>query len=148
MSLKLLQAPRHTTRTANQPTRICCCCCPLGSRRFSRHKHKEAKPDAEAGPVQKRRVIAFVGGLDLTDGRYDSPGHPLFGSIGPDGVHHQDFYQPCIDGEAQAHSMAGSQTVGCTGSAQLAPRCSPAQKAPPACILVSGGREPKSRPTN
>lgn len=51
------------------------------------------------GPVVKRRVIAFIGGLDLTSGRYDSPEHPLFKTIGPDGTHGNDFYQPSIEGE-------------------------------------------------
>lgn len=105
--MKLLHTTTH--EDISKPVN-CVALLPPVPRRFSRHKHKDAKHEAEAGPVEKRRVIAFVGGLDLTDGRYDSPGHPLFASLGPDGVHNQDFYQPCIDGEAQAHSMAGSYT--------------------------------------
>lgn len=46
----------------------------------------------------QRRVIAFIGGLDLTDGRYDTPEHRLFSSLGPDGVNCNDFYQPSIEG--------------------------------------------------
>lgn len=46
----------------------------------------------------QRRVVAFVGGLDLTDGRYDRHDHPLFETLVPGGVHAEDHYQPCIDG--------------------------------------------------
>ncbi|XP_071711759.1 phospholipase D alpha 1 isoform X2 [Rutidosis leptorrhynchoides] len=40
----------------------------------------------------KRRVVSFVGGIDLCDGRYDSATHPLFGTL--DSIHHHDFHQP------------------------------------------------------
>jgi len=40
-------------------------------------------------PTQKRRIIAFVGGLDLTYGRWDTPKHPLFRTL--DKEHRQDF---------------------------------------------------------
>lgn len=71
------------------------------------------------GPVVKRRVIAFIGGLDLTSGRYDSPEHPLFKTIGPDGTHGNDFYQPSIEGEwAQPAGVWGR---GCLTSLLLQP---------------------------
>ncbi|KQK07276.1 hypothetical protein BRADI_2g34290v3 [Brachypodium distachyon] len=41
---------------------------------------------------RRRRVMSFVGGLDLCDGRYDTPFHSLFGTL--DGAHHDDFHQP------------------------------------------------------
>ncbi|XP_024979241.1 phospholipase D alpha 1-like isoform X1 [Cynara cardunculus var. scolymus] len=41
---------------------------------------------------ERRRVVSFVGGLDLCDGRYDSPFHSLFRTL--DTVHHDDFHQP------------------------------------------------------
>ncbi|KAK1693025.1 hypothetical protein QYE76_009722 [Lolium multiflorum] len=41
---------------------------------------------------RRRRIMSFVGGLDLCDGRYDTPFHPLFGTL--DGAHHDDFHQP------------------------------------------------------
>uniref|UniRef100_A0ACD5W198 Uncharacterized protein n=1 Tax=Avena sativa TaxID=4498 RepID=A0ACD5W198_AVESA len=41
---------------------------------------------------RRRRLMSFVGGLDLCDGRYDTPFHPLFGTL--DCAHHDDFHQP------------------------------------------------------
>jgi len=32
--------------------------------------------NADAGN-NRRKIVAFVGGLDLCDGRYDTPHHPL-----------------------------------------------------------------------
>jgi phospholipase D1/2 len=43
----------------------------------------------------KSRVEAFVGGLDLANGRYDNPAHTLFRTLR--GVHGPpDFYQACV----------------------------------------------------
>ena len=58
-----------------------------------------AKPDPRANmgdETTKRRLIAFIGGLDLCNGRYDTPRHSLFHTLHT--VHTQDFYQACIDG--------------------------------------------------
>ncbi|PPR82362.1 hypothetical protein GOBAR_AA38352 [Gossypium barbadense] len=41
----------------------------------------------------KRRIVSFIGGIDLTDGRYDTP-HPIFRTLGT--IHHDDFRQPCF----------------------------------------------------
>lgn len=41
------------------------------------------------GNVGKRRVIAFVGGLDLTYGRWDTPKHPMWRTLGEE--HKDDF---------------------------------------------------------
>ena len=44
----------------------------------------------------KRRLVAFLGGLDITDGRYDTPLYPLFSTLR---THHEgDFYQTCTLG--------------------------------------------------
>lgn len=44
--------------------------------------------------TEKHRLEAFVGGLDLTDGRYDNPEHSLFRTL--DGVHAPPgFWQAC-----------------------------------------------------
>lgn len=51
------------------------------------------------GRSPSKRVIAFVGGLDLTDGRYDFHHHPLFETCREGGPHHSDKYQGCIEGE-------------------------------------------------
>lgn len=47
--------------------------------------------DADAGS-NRRKVIAFVGGLDLCDGRYDTPHHPIFRSLNTD--HKDDYHNP------------------------------------------------------
>uniref|UniRef100_A0A251TP29 Phospholipase D n=1 Tax=Helianthus annuus TaxID=4232 RepID=A0A251TP29_HELAN len=44
------------------------------------------------GDSDRRRVVSFVGGLDLCDGRYDSPFHSLFRTL--DTAHNDDFHQP------------------------------------------------------
>ncbi|XP_022723889.1 phospholipase D alpha 1-like [Durio zibethinus] len=44
------------------------------------------------GDTQKRRIVSFVGGIDLCDGRYDTPFHSLFRTL--DTAHHDDFHQP------------------------------------------------------
>eukprot|EP01094_Clydonella_sp_ATCC50884_P012634 TRINITY_DN2290_c0_g1_i2.p1 TRINITY_DN2290_c0_g1~~TRINITY_DN2290_c0_g1_i2.p1 ORF type:complete len:955 (+),score=336.28 TRINITY_DN2290_c0_g1_i2:60-2867(+) len=45
-----------------------------------------------AGQCGRRRIIAFVGGLDITGGRWDNPSHRLFRSLGTD--HADDYYMP------------------------------------------------------
>ncbi|KAK9130688.1 hypothetical protein Sjap_011175 [Stephania japonica] len=40
---------------------------------------------------EKRRIVSFVGGIDLTNGRYDTQFHSLFRTL--DTAHHDDFYQ-------------------------------------------------------
>ncbi|KAJ9179044.1 hypothetical protein P3X46_010872 [Hevea brasiliensis] len=49
-----------------------------------------------SGDSQRRRIVSFVGGLDLCDGRYDSPFHSLFRTL--DTAHHDDFHQPNFAG--------------------------------------------------
>lgn len=39
-----------------------------------------------------RKITAFIGGLDLCDGRYDTPEHRLFRDL--DTVFHDDFHNP------------------------------------------------------
>ncbi|PIA37741.1 hypothetical protein AQUCO_03000342v1 [Aquilegia coerulea] len=45
---------------------------------------------------QQRRIISFIGGIDLCDGRYDTPSHSLFRTL--DTVHQHDFHQPNFTG--------------------------------------------------
>ena len=47
---------------------------------------------AEGG--QQRAVVAFLGGLDITDGRYDSLDFPLWSTLQT--LHRGDFYQNCV----------------------------------------------------
>ena len=44
------------------------------------HHQKSVICDAEAASGG-RRLMAFVGGLDLTGGRWDTPDHPLFSTL-------------------------------------------------------------------
>lgn len=41
-----------------------------------------------------RKITAFLGGLDLCDGRYDTPEHRLFRDINT--VFHDDFHNPTL----------------------------------------------------
>ncbi|XP_047313140.1 phospholipase D alpha 1 [Impatiens glandulifera] len=49
-----------------------------------------------SGEPDKRRIVSFVGGIDLCDGRYDTPFHSLFRTL--DTAHHDDFHQPNFTG--------------------------------------------------
>ncbi|XP_022714828.1 phospholipase D alpha 1 [Durio zibethinus] len=48
------------------------------------------------GDTERRRIVSFVGGIDLCDGRYDTPFHSLFRTL--DTAHHDDFHQPNFTG--------------------------------------------------
>ncbi|EYU24646.1 hypothetical protein MIMGU_mgv1a001477mg [Erythranthe guttata] len=52
----------------------------------------------QEGFGRRRRIVSFVGGLDLCDGRYDTPFHSLFRTL--DTAHHDDFHQPNYVGTA------------------------------------------------
>ena len=55
------------------------------------HHQKTVVVDAALPDSPLRRLVAFVGGLDLTDGRFDTPEFPLFSSLQT--LHKGDFYQ-------------------------------------------------------
>ncbi|XP_040987551.1 phospholipase D beta 1-like [Juglans microcarpa x Juglans regia] len=55
------------------------------------HHQKTVIVDADAGQY-KRKIMAFVGGLDLCMGRYDTPIHPLFSTLQT--VHKDDYHNP------------------------------------------------------
>ncbi|CAL5331521.1 unnamed protein product [Camellia sinensis] len=59
------------------------------------HHQKTVIVDADAGD-NRRRIIAFLGGLDLCDGRYDTPQHPLFRTLQT--VHKDDYHNPTYTG--------------------------------------------------
>ncbi|KAG0612224.1 hypothetical protein M758_6G011300 [Ceratodon purpureus] len=46
-------------------------------------------PGADTG---RRRIMSFVGGIDLCDGRYDNQNHSLFRTLND--IHMNDFHQP------------------------------------------------------
>ncbi|KAL9238102.1 hypothetical protein vseg_012573 [Gypsophila vaccaria] len=45
-----------------------------------------------SGPSDLRRIVSFVGGIDLCDGRYDTQFHSLFRTLATS--NHDDFHQP------------------------------------------------------
>ncbi|XP_030534233.2 phospholipase D alpha 1-like [Rhodamnia argentea] len=63
------------------------------------HHQKTVVVDAEIpeGGSQKRRIVSFIGGIDLCDGRYDTQDHPLFRTLNSD-IHRNDFHQPNFQG--------------------------------------------------
>ncbi|KAG4922912.1 hypothetical protein JHK82_051890 [Glycine max] len=61
------------------------------------HHQKTVIVDADAGN-NRRKIIAFVGGLDLCDGRYDTPHHPLFRTLNT--IHKDDYHNPTFTGNA------------------------------------------------
>ena len=58
------------------------------------HHQKTVICDTDAGDGMKR-LVAFVGGIDLTDGRYDTPEFHLFSTLRT--LHAGDFYQVRIE---------------------------------------------------
>ncbi|GFY99606.1 phospholipase D beta 1 [Actinidia rufa] len=59
------------------------------------HHQKTVIVDADAGD-NRRRIIAFLGGLDLCDGRYDTPQHPIFRTL--ETLHKDDYHNPTYTG--------------------------------------------------
>ncbi|KAL2343167.1 hypothetical protein Fmac_004452 [Flemingia macrophylla] len=57
------------------------------------------------GSGNNRKITAFLGGLDLCDGRYDTPEHRLFNDL--DTVFHNDFHNPTF--QFSSHSQAPRQ---------------------------------------
>ena len=55
------------------------------------HHQKTVIVDADAGNF-RRKITAFVGGLDLCDGRYDTPQHHIFRTLQT--VHKDDYHNP------------------------------------------------------
>lgn len=55
------------------------------------HHQKTVIVDADAGN-ERRKIVAFIGGLDLCDGRYDNPYHPLFRTLQT--LHKDDYHNP------------------------------------------------------
>ncbi|PON63241.1 Phospholipase D [Parasponia andersonii] len=68
---------------------------------FSHHQ-KTVVVDSEIpdGISEKRRVVSFIGGIDLCDGRYDTPFHSIFRTL--DTAHYNDFHQPNFRGASIA----------------------------------------------
>ncbi|KAK9829228.1 hypothetical protein WJX72_004613 [[Myrmecia] bisecta] len=67
------------------------------------HHQKSVLVDVEQDGSAQRRLISFVGGLDLCNGRYDTQRHSLFHTLGT--IHAHDFHQACIAGAS--HEQGG-----------------------------------------
>ncbi|KAI3453642.1 hypothetical protein Pfo_010305 [Paulownia fortunei] len=61
------------------------------------HHQKSVIVDGDAGDY-RRKIIAFVGGLDLCKGRYDTQKHPIFSTL--ETVHKDDYHNPNFTGPA------------------------------------------------
>ena len=59
------------------------------------HHQKNVIADAEIPGDERRRLVGYIGGVDLTDGRYDTPEFKLFDYSS---THGADFYQNCTMG--------------------------------------------------
>ncbi|RYQ79804.1 hypothetical protein Ahy_Scaffold1g106625 isoform A [Arachis hypogaea] len=59
------------------------------------HHQKTVIVDADIGH-HKRKIVAFIGGLDLCGGRYDTPEHSLFRTLQT--THRDDFHNPNFKG--------------------------------------------------
>ena len=104
----------HDEETQNffQNTDVHCVLCPRNpddggsfiqdlqiSTMFTHHqKIVVVDSDMPSGGSDRRRIVSFVGGIDLCDGRYDTPFHSLFRTL--DTAHHDDFHQPNFPGAA------------------------------------------------
>ncbi|MED6193557.1 Phospholipase D [Stylosanthes scabra] len=81
-------------------TNVHCVLCPRDSVLFTHHQ-KILVVDAKlqnGDESNKRRIVSFIGGIDLCDGRYDTQSHSLFQTLAIE--HSKDFYQPSIDGSS------------------------------------------------
>eukprot|EP01064_Diplonema_japonicum_P038121 TRINITY_DN9129_c0_g5_i2.p1 TRINITY_DN9129_c0_g5~~TRINITY_DN9129_c0_g5_i2.p1 ORF type:complete len:950 (+),score=92.63 TRINITY_DN9129_c0_g5_i2:56-2851(+) len=68
------------------------------------HHQKGAMMDAGSNNRSgKRRVVAFIGGLDLTGGRWDTPGKEIFATL--DREHIDDCYQTMTTFETHSHGV-------------------------------------------
>ncbi|EPS57371.1 hypothetical protein M569_17447, partial [Genlisea aurea] len=59
------------------------------------HHQKTVIVDVDAGDGQ-RKIITFLGGLDLCKGRYDTPEHPIFNTLST--FHKDDYHNPNFTG--------------------------------------------------
>lgn len=65
---------------------------------FTHHQKLVILDVAREDNTEKREPLAFVGGVDLTDGRWDNRSHPLFRTLGDD--HKGDAYNACFNVDA------------------------------------------------
>lgn len=66
---------------------------------FTHHQKSVIVDAPEPGGAHGRRIVSFVGGLDLCDGRYDTQYHSLFRTLTT--THKADFHQVFVDGSVE-----------------------------------------------
>jgi len=71
---------------------------------LSTHHQKCVILDSQAAG-NNRKITAFIGGLDLCDGRYDTPEHRLFKDL--DTVFKKDFRNPTFPVSSFVHNSFG-----------------------------------------
>merc|ERR1719232_890155 len=79
-----------------KPTKVCCALAPrelqvneftdflqneFASGMYTHHQKCVILDAASDLDDSKRKLVAYVGGLDLTGGRYDTPDHPLYSTL-------------------------------------------------------------------
>mmetsp|Transcript_10866 Transcript_10866/g.33312 ORF Transcript_10866/g.33312 Transcript_10866/m.33312 type:complete len:766 (+) Transcript_10866:183-2480(+) len=65
---------------------------------FTHHQKSVLVDRAVPGRPHQRRLVAFVGGLDLTTGRWDTPSHNLWKTLQT--LHKGDFRQACMSADS------------------------------------------------
>ncbi|KAH7845880.1 hypothetical protein Vadar_006968 [Vaccinium darrowii] len=108
----LMATHDQETRDYFRSTKVQCVLCPrnpdkgrsiiqgLETSNIFTHHQKTVVVDSDVpGEVsQKRRIVCFVGGIDLCAGRYDNQDHSLFRSL--TSIHKDDFHQPNFTGSS------------------------------------------------
>ncbi|KAG8381749.1 hypothetical protein BUALT_Bualt05G0004900 [Buddleja alternifolia] len=108
----LMATHDQETRDYFQNTNVRCVLCPRNpdygssifqgiqvSTMFTHHQKTVVVDSRDPGEkTPKRRIISFLGGIDLCDGRYDTRNHSLFRTL--DTVHKEDFHQPNFPGSS------------------------------------------------
>ncbi|KAF2582022.1 hypothetical protein F2Q68_00002320 [Brassica cretica] len=93
---------RHFFKNSSVQVIICPRSCGKGLHSFVKktevktyytHHQKTVIVDADAAQG-RRKIVAFVGGLDVCKGRFDTPKHPLFTTLKT--LHKDDFYNQCF----------------------------------------------------
>ena len=105
----------------------CCKCCKcehdilnlqenVGATNYTHHQKAVILDTADAG-TERRRVTAFIGGIDVTTGRYDDAEHSLFRENHT--THSHDWMQHNVTGAVQE---CGGEASICT-STDIMPFC-------------------------
>lgn len=72
------------------------------------HHQKCVLVDTQA-TGNNRKITAFIGGLDLCDGRYDTPEHRLFKDL--DTAFNKDFHNPTFPVSSPVHKLLSDHRV-------------------------------------